>query len=368
MTLYYADPEAGANIPVKTRTVSGEQVPSHDVAALPGTVEADVTASKGFLETLANAVASAAMKVVLQTGANAIGKLAANAGVNIGTVDIATSALPAGAAQDRTTAASPHAARLSTGSAFYDAAKTGQLPTALGAGASSASLSITHASNDPAIYDAPTSGTLGALNASVQTLTGNRSAAGFCFLGGGNLVGTLVAECLIGNWQTATIYDPATGTSVSSIAVSSPVSDILRTVILPPGANNVRLRVSAWTSGSGSAFIGMNNANLAVSKLDSIIAAQAVPSAGPKFGQNTSIGSGSDAQFTSQTLSRGMVITNLDTAINLLISHQTGPSAAGSTTRTIKPGMSSSFIACTNVTAVYMRSASGTIAACYEGV
>jgi hypothetical protein len=39
--------------------------------------------------------------------------------------------LPAGAAQEHTTAASPHACRLSDGAAFYDGAKTGQLPAAL---------------------------------------------------------------------------------------------------------------------------------------------------------------------------------------------------------------------------------------------
>lgn len=42
--------------------------------------------------------------------------------------------LPAGAAQEHTTAASPHSARLSDGAAFYDATKTGQLPGALVSG------------------------------------------------------------------------------------------------------------------------------------------------------------------------------------------------------------------------------------------
>lgn len=46
-------------------------------------------------------------------------------------VSAASLPLPAGAAQEHATAASPHAARLSDGAAFYDAAKTGQLPAAL---------------------------------------------------------------------------------------------------------------------------------------------------------------------------------------------------------------------------------------------
>lgn len=51
MTVYYADPEAGVNLPFKTRDVGGEHVPGHDVVALPGTAEADIAASKTALET-----------------------------------------------------------------------------------------------------------------------------------------------------------------------------------------------------------------------------------------------------------------------------------------------------------------------------
>ena len=48
------------------------------------------------------------------------------AGIKTGTDKIPTSP-----AQEHATAASPHSARLSDGSAFYDATKTGQLPAAL---------------------------------------------------------------------------------------------------------------------------------------------------------------------------------------------------------------------------------------------
>lgn len=50
-----------------------------------------------------------------------------------GTVPVSAAALPlpANAAQEHVTAASPHVARLSDGAAFYDATKTGQLPAAL---------------------------------------------------------------------------------------------------------------------------------------------------------------------------------------------------------------------------------------------
>lgn len=46
-------------------------------------------------------------------------------------ISAASLPLPTGAAQEHTTAVSPHSIRLSDGSAFYDATKTGQLPAAL---------------------------------------------------------------------------------------------------------------------------------------------------------------------------------------------------------------------------------------------
>lgn len=46
-------------------------------------------------------------------------------------ISAASLPLPTGAAAEHTTAASPNSARLSDGAAFYDAAKTGQLPAAL---------------------------------------------------------------------------------------------------------------------------------------------------------------------------------------------------------------------------------------------
>jgi len=92
MTLYYEDPELGT-VALKSRTISDEHIGAHDVTALPGTVEVDIGQSKGYLATLAGAVAGASVKAVLQAGTAAIGKLAANVGVNIGTVDVASSRL-----------------------------------------------------------------------------------------------------------------------------------------------------------------------------------------------------------------------------------------------------------------------------------
>ena len=86
MTLYYADPDLGT-VPLKSRTISGEHIGAHDITALPGTVEVDIGQSRGYLATLAGAVTVDIMRVALQTSANVIGKLAANAGVNIGSIE-----------------------------------------------------------------------------------------------------------------------------------------------------------------------------------------------------------------------------------------------------------------------------------------
>jgi len=89
MTLYYQDPQDPSNfIPIKSRTLSGEHIIARDIDMLPGTVEQDIGDSRGFLATLAGAVTGSIMSVALQASSNIIGKLAANAGVNIGTVDL----------------------------------------------------------------------------------------------------------------------------------------------------------------------------------------------------------------------------------------------------------------------------------------
>jgi hypothetical protein len=140
VTINYADPVAGIAVPIKSRTDGGQHVLARDIERLPGTVENDIGDSRGFLETLAgivsagraavslsgtaegylqslagaitaaqmqaavvslpgtvaadiaslaSAIASGNMKAVLQASSSVIGKLAANVGVNIGTVDVA---------------------------------------------------------------------------------------------------------------------------------------------------------------------------------------------------------------------------------------------------------------------------------------
>jgi len=143
MTLYYTDPTLGT-VALKSRTLSGEHIGAHDVNALPGTVEVDIGESRGYLATLASAVAGASVKAVLQAGTAAIGKLAANAGVNIGEVSTAApsaaSTANVNASASVVTLLAANAARV--GAMIYNSSTTGTLYVKLGPAASLTSWSV----------------------------------------------------------------------------------------------------------------------------------------------------------------------------------------------------------------------------------
>jgi len=145
MTLYYQDPQDPSNfIPIKSRTLSGEHIIARDIVALPGTVEVDIGQSSGYLATLAGAVAGASVKAVLQAGTAAIGKLAANAGVNIGEVSTAApsaaSTANVNASASVVTLLAANAARV--GAMIYNSSTTGTLYVKLGSAASLTSWSV----------------------------------------------------------------------------------------------------------------------------------------------------------------------------------------------------------------------------------
>jgi hypothetical protein len=62
--LYYDDPLAAAPVKMKSRMPGDAIIPAHDVETLPGTVEADIGASKGHLATLVGAPGTAAVVTV----------------------------------------------------------------------------------------------------------------------------------------------------------------------------------------------------------------------------------------------------------------------------------------------------------------
>jgi hypothetical protein len=62
--LYYDDPLASAPVKMKSRMPGDAIIPAHDVESLPGTVEGDIGASKGYLAAIAGAPSTAAVTTV----------------------------------------------------------------------------------------------------------------------------------------------------------------------------------------------------------------------------------------------------------------------------------------------------------------
>lgn len=100
--------------------------------------------------------------------------------------------------------------------------------------------------------DTTATGTLGALNASVQVSLAGMQSAGFQ-MAAGTLLGTLAPEVSYDGgttWLGTAVIDPVTGTKIAgfSFGVSQPA--IARTFQVTGGVGLVRLRVSAYTSGT----------------------------------------------------------------------------------------------------------------------
>lgn len=298
MTVYYADPSAEINVPIKSRTEGGQHILARDIERLPGTVEDDISDSKGFLETLANAVtggrlavdlsgtlsgylqvlansitanrvqtdvatlpgtvaadmatlagaiASGNMKVALQAGTNAIGKLAANVGVNIGTVDAIVAQLPTALGQT-TKAASVSVAIASDQGALPVSAT--QLPSALGQAASASSLPVVLASDQSLPADVTTSGQINAsVNSTLQLALQGRTSV-HVQIPGASSSDVLTAEVSYDSgttWQATGFYEGATNQYVALLQLSS--ATFVRSIVIVGSPTHVRLRKYA-SSGS----------------------------------------------------------------------------------------------------------------------
>lgn len=139
-----------------------------------------------------------------------------------------------------------------------------------------------------------------------------------------------------------------------------------------PGTGDTRNMVHALTVTVTNAITGIA-ANVAsglasmatiISSLATIAANQGVPSGGAILG--FAAFTSSPTQFSSKACTRGIVIQNLDTTNNLLVSRGT-PGAADPDTYTIKPGGLSPFLPCTNANVFTIASSSGTVNGCYAG-
>lgn len=98
------------------------------------------------------------------------------------------------------------------------------------------------------------SGTLNALNTTVSTACSSEGSVGFS-LAAGSLVGTLVAEVSWDggtSWELTHFVHPTQGID-SALVFTLANSAQNRTIRIPGGATNARVRVSAFTSGTASA-------------------------------------------------------------------------------------------------------------------
>lgn len=110
--------------------------------------------------------------------------------------------------------------------------------------------------------DLATAGTLGALNATATCAMTGHASVGFQ-LAAGTLIGTIIPEWSFDGgttWVQGVFDDPTTSTKVTSIVFASSNGAIARSIIGAGGASNVRVRVSAYTS--GTAGITLNAAQV----------------------------------------------------------------------------------------------------------
>jgi len=100
--------------------------------------------------------------------------------------------------------------------------------------------------------DSTASGTLGAANATVQLAVNGTDNAGMQLVAG-TLVGTIVPEISMDGgttWVSTFFDDPSTNNIVSSIVFGSSNTATTRTIVGVGGTSHVRVRVSAYTSGT----------------------------------------------------------------------------------------------------------------------
>lgn len=102
--------------------------------------------------------------------------------------------------------------------------------------------------------DTTASATLGALNNALSMALSGEASASFTLPAANNLVGTLTPEVSFDGgttWVTDALRQDGANTWASSLTVSSTAASYH--LLVPGGASNVRVRVSAYTSGTASA-------------------------------------------------------------------------------------------------------------------
>jgi hypothetical protein len=116
----------------------------------------------------------------------------------------------------------------------------------------SGNLRVTGTFTSSGASDTTATGSIGALNATVQVSMAGQNGAGMQLVAG-TLVGTIVPEISLDggtSWVASFFESPTTGAIVSSIVFGSSNTATTETIAGTGGASHVRVRVSAYTSGT----------------------------------------------------------------------------------------------------------------------
>lgn len=98
---------------------------------------------------------------------------------------------------------------------------------------------------------------LAALNATVSMALAGLASAGFQILAG-TFIGSLIPECSIDGgttWAQASFYDSSNSTISTTITFSTANTTKVLSILPVGGSSNVRVRVSAFTSGTANALL-----------------------------------------------------------------------------------------------------------------
>jgi len=172
-------------------------------------------------------------------------------------IKIGTDKIPASPSTDRTTAAAPFSNRLSDGAAFYDAAKTGQLPAALVGGRLDENVGAWLGSTAPTVGSKTSANSVPVVIASDQGAVAI-SAASLPLPSG---AATSANQTTLGS-QTTKINDGTNTATVKAASTTVLATDTAIVVALSPNSNDVA--VAYYDNGQGESATWDNTTNLNV--------------------------------------------------------------------------------------------------------
>jgi len=202
---------------------------------------------------------------------------------------------------------------------------------------SSGGAAITSASNGTAgnqnlhvqTPDTITSSTaLGALNATISISTTGLASAGFQ-ISSGTLIGTIIPESSLDGgttWAQTQFFDPTNTTTVSSVIFTSANTTRVLGIVPLGGSSNVRVRVSAYTSGTANAIL----------RASQVIPVNSTTSPLPTTSSKFSFGDVTTAATTLAAVSRTAYIEQTTNAQRSIASSSVNDTSAGTGARTVQ--------------------------------